>query len=719
MMIILLMWANVSLAGNGRLSGYVRDAVTKAPIPDANIIIQETSLGAASQANGYFVIENIPEGTYEVTVKVIGYEEYTIVDVSITGDSELNALLVPTAIMADPVIVTATRYNHRQSQVTVASTIVNAAEISESAGTTIGEVLEASEGVYFNSYDGIAGNQIPSIRGAGVDQVVVLLDGVRLNTAQGGGIDLNLFPTTMIEKVEVVRGGHSALIGSDAVGGAIQLFSTSTIPDRGYGVGFQSTVGSFGLQELHLNVAQKISKLSYVVALGRMESDGDFEYKPDYANEKLVRKNNDYRGDNVFVKANYSVNTKYELGVLAHAANVEKGVAGSTKLGWDGQPMLSEQARAKVERILYAITGRGQVRQNVHVQAQLFMQRFTYGYKNPAGWVPDDDEHKNKAMGLDLTTLMYIRPFFSFSAGVELRQDQLNSTQIVDAKDRNTIGMFVQTESKVNTRIGGRNVNFTLVQAIRRDDISEIGGQTSPKIGFLLQTGSAFQVGVRGNWGMSFRAPGFNDLFWPADQWTKGNPDLVPESGTNMDVGLECRSENLPLRADVTLFRRNVENLIQWNMDVNSGIWMPMNIGKAKVKGLEASLDYTLPGNFVFLKMAHTYMKATDESDAYAGKRLTYRPDSKTDLQVGVKFHDLTARLGYQVVSERFSDRLNSNSLPSYHLVNATVNYKLHLFGSQNMLKFQVLNLTDKMIFINDGYPSPGQEFRVSLGINY
>ena len=708
-------------AVTGKISGYVFDKTTNQPIPDANVIIKNTNLGAASRDGGFYFIEKVPQGKYDIMVNVIGYERETKKEVIIGENTVVNFLLNPAAIEFDPIIVTATLSDHRLSQVSVASEVLTQPRLRERSGSTVGEAMVSVGGVYFNSYDGIAGTHVPSIRGSNADQVVVLLDGLRLNTAQGGGVDLNLIPVSVIEKIEVVRGGHSTLMGSDAIGGAIQLLSKESIRLKGCSYGVNTSIGSFGTRTLNLSGSHKIGLLSYFVNYNRTQTDGDFGYKTPDTGDKQTRENNDYKGNNLFIKTNIDLNPNNKINVLFHNLIAKKGNAGSVNISpWTGQPMLTPNARAEMTRRLVSVKSENQITGRFRFKGQTYYQTYDYHYTDPDGWAPVDDKHENSVMGLNLQGHFNINSHIDLIGGAELRQDRLTSTKF-KVDDRNIQGLYLQTEIRSPFNFLGVKSRWATIPAVRWDNYSDVKSQVSPKLGWLVTAGDERSVSVRGNIGTSYRVPTFDDLYWPEDAFTRGNPDLKPETSTNFDVGLVFGQKSSSFsQVEINYFNNTIEDLISWGAD-NLGIWMPLNIGKANISGIEMGVKFRLPNDIVYMEVFHTWLKATDETpnSATKGKQLIYRPNSKLDLHIGSNVKSFSINLNYRLVSERYILPDNSTSLSGYNLLNGNVGYLLPIAGLVFDAKLQVLNMLNKSIYIYDGYPLPGREVRLSLGINY
>ncbi|MDW7679370.1 MAG: TonB-dependent receptor [bacterium] len=702
-----------------KIVGFIIDNKTSKPIPDANVFIENTNFGAASQPNGYYFIEKVARGNQTITVRVIGYESKSATVTIEEKDTRLDFRLEPKPIQFDPVIVTATMSEHRQSQVTAATEVLTAEQLSQQTAITAAEAMESIAGLYIKNYDGFAGVLSPSIRGANTNQVVVLLDGMRLNTAQGGGVDLNAFPVSALDRVEIVRGGHSALTGADAVGGAIQLISRETLTPAGISYGVKSTFGSFGTQNFNLFGAQQFGFFSYFINFNHLQSEGNFEYQTPASTEKLVRKNNDYKANNLFVKARLNFNEKNKLQLIYHDMQNKKGVAGSVNLNpWTGAPMLTPNASAKNDRKMASIFAENQIFDRLRIQEQFYYQIFKFNYTDPDDWVPVDDTHKNGAFGLNLRAAWQVNAAISITTGAELRRDRLESTKF-NRKQRNTRGLFAQVEFRHSANVSGIATRWVLIPAIRWDSYSDVNSHTSPKLGWSASVGDELSLTIRGNVGTSYRAPSFDDLYWPDDGWTRGNPDLAPETSTNFDGGFVLQKNGTGLlQLEMSYFRNDIHDLIGWAPD-NDGVWTPLNTSAALISGVESGVKYSLPGNIADVKIFHTWMKATDETNRSSdkGNWLIYRPEHKLDILTGVRLGGFSTNLNLRLVGKRYIAADNSNSLPKYHLLNGNLSYHFDLASVGSSITLQALNLLNKSVYLNDGYPLPGREFRLTIGV--
>ncbi len=706
----------------GKISGYVFNERTGQSIPDANIIISGTHYGTASQDGGYFFIDHIPQGTYDIEARVIGYQSEIKHNFKIDDNTVVHFFLIQQPIEMDPIIVSATLSEHLRSKVSISSEILTQARMKTLNGNTTGEMIESVGGLYSKTYDGFAGIQVPSIRGSSASQILVILDGVRLNTAQGGSVDLNTIPSAVLDRIEIVRGGHSALMGSDAVGGAIYLLSKGSIGTRSLSYGVHSTIGFFGTQNHEIFGYHKIGVHSIYINYNRTQSDGDFTYKTPDTGEEKTRYNNDYKADNIFTKAILNVNPNNKIQITYNGMQNKKGIAGNVNPGYFGTSQLTLHARSEINRQLISLQSENQITKQVRIKGQLFYQSHEHHYRNPDEWIPVDDRHKNQTVGLNVQNQITFKPSFQWISGFEWRQDKLKSTQY-NPNVRDVLGVFIQTEIRYKLLLTGLQIHWTWIPAVRWDYYSDVQTNISPKLGLLITGGHNINLSIKGNLGQSFRVPTFDDLYWPEDSYSKGNPNLNPEISRNFDIGIQFSRQNSSfIQAEIFYFQNYVKNLINWAPTAdNPYFWTPQNIGKAKIIGIESGLQWNSPANVIQFKVAHTWMQAIDntEDSPDNGQQLIYRPNHKIDIIAGMNIGPIMVNLDYRIVSKRYINNENSRQLPPYELLNGNINTSITMDPIMIDFKIQGCNLLNKSIYLNDGYPLPGREVRLTFGIQY
>jgi outer membrane receptor for ferrienterochelin and colicins len=209
--------------GEGLLRGTIYQAGSQQRLAGANIQLLGTVLGTVSDLQGEFVIARVPAGRYRLRASMIGYGA-TLVPVEMPTDEILEIRLQAGAISLNPVVVTADRRPQTLDESSTSVAVLAQAEIEARTSLRLDDALEMVPGVYFME-DDINIRGATGYRANAGSRVLLLLDGVPVMTSDTGGISWDLIPVQDIERVEVVKGAGSALWGSGAIGGVVNVIT--------------------------------------------------------------------------------------------------------------------------------------------------------------------------------------------------------------------------------------------------------------------------------------------------------------------------------------------------------------------------------------------------------------------------------------------------------------------------------------------------------------
>ncbi len=245
-------------AQTGAITGKIRATDTEETLSGANINLVGTTFGTISNQKGEFVIKKAPVGNQKLKIRYIGYQEKTL-DVTITGNEtiRLTIKLTPAIIQTQGVVVTSSRYEKELTDVSMPVTIVTGKQISNIAPVTLVDAIKSEPGLALGR-DGVWGTRLV-VRGLSRNNLVTLIDGNRLETATDLAADLAMVDVNDIERIEVIRGAGSALYGTGAIGGVINVvtrnsyYSDQFHANGGLTGGF-SSVNSMGSGHAHLDM---------------------------------------------------------------------------------------------------------------------------------------------------------------------------------------------------------------------------------------------------------------------------------------------------------------------------------------------------------------------------------------------------------------------------------------------------------------------------------
>lgn len=215
---------------DSNIFGHVIDAHTKEHIPFATISIEGTTIGCAANGTGHYSINNIPLGDYTIVVSAVGYDTQRITHTAELGVSkELNFVLREATLLMDEIVVSATR---NETNRRTASTVVNVASTKLFEGTAssnLSEAMNFQSGLRVENTCGNCGAPQLRINGLEGQYSQILLDSRAIFSSLAGVYGLDLMPVAMVERVEVIRGGGSALFGSNAIGGVVNIITKDPI----------------------------------------------------------------------------------------------------------------------------------------------------------------------------------------------------------------------------------------------------------------------------------------------------------------------------------------------------------------------------------------------------------------------------------------------------------------------------------------------------------
>ena len=238
------------------------------------------------------------------------------------------------------------------------------------------------------------------------------------------------------------------------------------------------------------------------------------------------------------------------------------------------------------------------------------------------------------------------------------------------------------------------NVNLSA----RLDDYSNFGTEINPSLGLYYKINEDLKL--HGLISRSFRAPTFNDLYWPDEGWIKGNSSLKPEKCITTEAGIES-SANKYIHCALNYFHNEYKQLIQWS-DNGSGVWQPMNVSSAVINGIESKNNIYISDN-LDLNVNYTFMIAKDDKTR---KYLVYQPQNKVDASI--RYHDpsgLIMELRGEFTGHRFNDAANNTKVKNFFVFSFNVSKRLRqgltCFGS-------IDNLFDRRYQVIHDYPMPG-----------
>ncbi len=576
----------------------------------------------------------------------------------------------------EPVVVTATRTAQPRSQVAASVSVITADQIAATGATRLDEVLRDTVGMQLTSSGPAGAIATPSIRGSEGAQVLVLLDGVRLNSPQNGQFNLSNLPVALseIERIEVLRGPASAIYGSNALAGVIQIFTQTPEAEPLTSLGWSE--GRFGTRDLSFSTAQKKDGVRYRFGAGLNRSQG-------------YRENSDLAQITLDGMLGFDLGGDFDLRLSGYYLDKESGVPGST--AWP-----SPEARQQDENILAALALSGPTGP-VKLSVRGTYERRKNHYTDPGGWAPVDDTHIVETLGGELSE-RWVAGQHSLLFGGDFYRDELDSTAS-GKQDQDRWSLFGQYEVDATSWV-------KLLLGLRYDAHSDFRNEWSPRAAALFSLSKTTRL--RASVSRAFRAPTLNDRFWPTTSFAKGNPNLNPETAWEYELAVD---QDLGQRGNfsVAVFRRDARDLIDWQAD-SSFVWSPVNVNEAQIWGVETEIDLQLL-ELLRTGANYTYLYPKDRATGEILNNKT-RHQAHLYFEVG-PFKEARLRLDGRYLNYYADTARDSTS----HMVLDASLSRSFMFASGLVLdvRLSMKNLLDEEYEENPGYPMPPRQLFVGV----
>lgn len=577
----------------------------------------------------------------------------------------------------DAVVVTATRTAITTDAALAPVDVIDRDAIARSQAGSLGELLRGRAGINLSNQGGIGKLSTLFVRGAESDHVLVLVDGVRIGSATSGLASFQDLPVALIDRIEIVRGPRSSLYGSDAIGGVIQIF---TRRDRGESANFRFHVGagSQGRREGGVGVGGSAGRGWFGVDAAFQSTDGIDACRgagfPVFAG-CFVDGQTDRDGyRNHAFSARGGLDIGESVTLEAHALYV------SGHNDYDGSFVDNSDIR---QQALGA-----QLRWKASERVDL---RFNVGSNQDAsdnfiGSVPNGDfaSRRNSA---SVQADIALAEAQLLTLGVDWLHDRVNSDTAYDDTRRGNRAAFAQYQGT----FGKHDVQL----ALRRDDNDQFGGETTGTAAWGLNFADAWRVTA--SYGTAFKAPTFNELYYPFFS----NPALRPESSKTYEIGLAWRGKTTRVRLDA--FNTDVKDLIAYN----ATLFLPDNIEKARLRGAELRVDSKLFG--WDLGASASWL---DPQDRRSGHDLPRRARETARLELDRGFGKF--RLGFTGVAEgdRYDDLANVRRMGGFATLDVRGEYAV---TDDWTLQARVANVFDTSYETAAFYNQPGREYFVTL----
>ncbi len=581
----------------------------------------------------------------------------------------------PVPPASESIVVTATSVPEDETEVGSAITVVTREELEKHESVVVSDVLRSIPGLDLVQYGTPGSLTSLFTRGTNSTQTLVLIDGVRMNSPYFSGYDWSGMTTENIERIEIARGPFSALYGSDAIGGVVQIF---TRPGAD-GVSGRATgeAGNEGQGQGSAFVSAGEGPIAATASYRYVAFDGD-------------RANSDWRQRNGSASLQARLGEKSRIGVEWGLTDGEVGNPGPL-----GAP---STARGTTHEGRLSIPGSFSLSDSNQLDVSLAGVRSEPSYRDTAGGYASQTDAQTLQANVSDTARLGAHTLTAFA-----------SWQRWQVSDESNFGVNLDGDRTTLWGLGAQDsVTFgaiTLAAGLRYDRYSTYGDAWSPRGTISWLSGDKLWK-VRASGGTGFRAPSIGELYYPFS----GNPDLKPERSVSAEVGAERYFDGG--RAEVSVFWNDLNDLIVYDF----AAFQNYNIGNARTYGVELGWQQTLLPQFA-VNATYMYLKTEDLA---TGDPLLRRPENTATLGFSwmpVPAVDVSPRLLF-VGPRADADPRTGDPVedPSYLRVDLVARWQATRYLAPYL---RMVNLTNHAYEEAAGYPAAGRLVAGGLDVKF
>lgn len=600
----------------------------------------------------------------------------------------------------------------------------------------LGDLIEKEVGVQVRRSGGLGSFSQASLRGSDADQVLVFLDGILLNDASSGTLDLSSIALADVAEIQIYRGVTPMKFGRSSIGGAINIRTLRAVD------GFKSHVnagyGSFNSRQASAFAGHNTGRWDYLISAGYLASDNDFKFvnnngtKYNPEDDRVERRRNaQFDQYNILGKGGFEFSDKMRLDLMNQWFVKDQGIP-----NWNNSETNDadyDTARNIFSTMLTA-NDLGSLQFNTRTRFDYLWKREQYrDLQSTIGLGKQDNIYCSNRYGgdfyieqpgrwwvLKLLTDMHFEDYTT--------EDRLYKKSATDS-----------TRLSFNTNFEGDLLffqdRFILTPAVKLLYLDDDLKSGTSIFGTPLQPQSKYQHYVNPQAGLKLlptnwltlkanvaeyvRVPTFFELFGDRGL-ILGNPDLKAETGLNVDGGFQIEWQGNDgwaqrFSGELSFFARDVRDMITFVYDAR-GIGRAVNISKARVDGVEASAQLEFLNFFrLVANITHLNTENLSELKAFYGKRLPGVWENSVLGRIEAKYRQVKVYGEYQVLSGLFYDSANLLPAKNQDLINVGMSLLLEPFT----LRFDVENIKNINYQDFNGFPTPGISCSASVGYSY
>ena len=617
----------------GAIEGIVRASSDSVPVSGATVQLAGTPLGVLTDDGGTFRIVRVAPGSYELRVTAPGFEPASLDVVVVSGESALVEAFVRRAVIDVPgIVVTASRSRERPGESAVSVAVLDGGEIERRNVNTVGEALPFAQGVVSNAGQLDIRGASGISRGVG-SRVLVLLDGHRMQKGVGSEADFEMFPLLDVERVEVVKGPHSSLYGTGALGGVVNVITSvpGQTPEtlvRGY-FGAYDTPSRFrftdeSLSTLGIGVqhSRRIAGTGTTLYLGGDGSDG-------------FRQNGGFSRWQARLKTVFNPDSQRPVEAFVNWTQRDKDVF----FTW-----LSEERPLEVEPeelgdwLRESDLTAGATLRPLMRQSTSLVVRPIFAYNSVQNHFHDnEDRHRSSRLAADAQMTIAPGLQHAVTTGAEASWTDVTSTFLAVDPTIIDLGLYAQDEMSLSPRwraVGGLRFDYHGATSAESDFVA------SPRLGVVHLPSET--VSLRASISRGYRAPSASEQYTATTQFgfrVVPNLELRGERAWSAELGTTARLTQW-LQLDAAVFYSDFSDLIEPSPVAGQLFTFQFqNVTKARIAGLDTGVRLGLLQDNLSFRANYLFL---DTRDDRTGEPLPYRSPHNVTLTLAA-FRELIA----------------------------------------------------------------------------
>lgn len=574
------------------------------------------------------------------------------------------------------VVIHSNRIQTGFDQTAASLIVISAVDIKQAPALSVPDLLHYYAGVDIRQRGANGVQADASIRGSTFDQVLILINGIKISDPQTGHHSLNL-PVDIenIERIEILKGPSTRIYGQNAFAGAINIITKT--PDDSY-IKVQAQAGDYGLGGIRLVASMAKEKVKQYISASRDFSDG-YQY------------NTDYVISNLFYQSEIPTNAG-KVNVLGGFTDRSFGAN-----GFYASPANMDQYEA-IQTSLLAVSLETNPKENITIKHRLYWRRnqdeYLFVRSNPNLY---RNLHTNNTVGYEANASIKNKLGIT-GLGIDINQLWLVSNNLGD-HERTVATLFLEH------RFESMNGKLNVTPGAQFNYYSDFGTNFFPGIDAGYALTPALQLFA--NAGYTYRVPTYTNLYY-SDQANASNPDLLPEYAFSYEGGIKIINQKT-FNLQASYFVRNGKRIIDYTKEISTDPWYPDNLTDINAKGFDMNGSWR-PGIPLLYKLdlGYTYIDASKVTDVNISRYALDNLKNQVLASVTLKY----ARQLLHTINYRYCDRLN---LPDYNVVDTRISWQGKSFGAFADLT----NVFDNVYTETNLVTMPGRWFKMGISFQY